>query len=707
MRLRVVSTKFAPGNLYPFTEFTNNEADLRYSTIGPSQEAGQVTESVDDLESTLTPEDIEPPRRMPPPRKSPTKGSPYRILCRIKCDVVHPRQNGEDRAHAALMFEDVPHWNPRFDKTSGHLTGFRPIYSLTQWLKADDPISFVVYRTYACSWKPFTPAPLNGSIDMPTICVPDSEARDFNESIEILSSELEESLLSVAKCKVECFTGLRDADSKRDTLSFDSPYLFLYHHRAVLGELSKKGDERLRREVFPLLIYLKERQRGDYKQADNLFAKKMVDAKVLKFLFCPNEVVVTKKNDIEVAFAVRYLHFHADDSVQLVCWAWIYDGSDLKRKSEKLYVAVKAGEVRSILDLNVYPLRFATEELKTKLLARGMRMWTLRTPQLVTYKGMDFLQEKFINEGRCMLDYPTYKIMQREAEAFNQKKDNAPPDYDNFPETVGKNETLSEDAAMLCPPNIHGFLLEEKIWVDLLVDNVYGVTWNKDAFKRPVMSPTTKDLVEALIKTHASASWQQGGLVSGKRLDLIAGKGLGLIMLLHGSPGTGKTLTAGENSCPYRVSGFANLRIRKVPKLVAHVHFLYLGKTWNCVLLLDEADVFLEERSLNDLKRNSLVSAVFLRTLEYYEDILILTSNRVGTFDEAFQSRIHLVLHYPKLTPLFRKKIWQNFFDILSEDKEDVDLLELKEHMDELSETRDEWTRDQEFVDECAPASEL
>lgn len=53
---------------------------------------------------------------------------------------------------------------------------------------------------------------------------------------------------------------------------------------------------------------------------------------------------------------------------------------------------------------------------------------------------------------------------------------------------------------------------------------------------------------------------------------------------------------------------------------------LYLGKTWNCgacnfsdlfqdtitksapVLLLDEADVFLEERSLNDLQRNSLVS---------------------------------------------------------------------------------------------------
>lgn len=52
-----------------------------------------------------------------------------------------------------------------------------------------------------------------------------------------------------------------------------------------------------------------------------------------------------------------------------------------------------------------------------------------------------------------------------------------------------------------------------------------------------------------------------------------------------------------------------------------------LGKIWDCVVLLDEADVF---------QRNALVS-VFLRVLEYNVGIHILTSNRVGTFDEAFQ----------------------------------------------------------------------
>lgn len=34
----------------------------------------------------------------------------------------------------------------------------------------------------------------------------------------------------------------------------------------------------------------------------------------------------------------------------------------------------------------------------------------------------------------------------------------------------------------------------------------------------------------------------------------------------------------------------------------------YLAERWDCVLLLDEADVFLAERTKFDLKRNSLVS---------------------------------------------------------------------------------------------------
>ncbi|KAF2199215.1 hypothetical protein GQ43DRAFT_376793, partial [Delitschia confertaspora ATCC 74209] len=69
--------------------------------------------------------------------------------------------------------------------------------------------------------------------------------------------------------------------------------------------------------------------------------------------------------------------------------------------------------------------------------------------------------------------------------------------------------------------------------------------------------------------------------------------------------------------------------------------------------------------------RNALIS-VFRRVLEYYESILILTNNRVGTFDEAFKSRIQLVLHYPTLGPFQRLRIRENFINRLKSFEDDT-----------------------------------
>ncbi|KAJ0342505.1 hypothetical protein KNSL1_010686 [Colletotrichum chrysophilum] len=90
---------------------------------------------------------------------------------------------------------------------------------------------------------------------------------------------------------------------------------------------------------------------------------------------------------------------------------------------------------------------------------------------------------------------------------------------------------------------------------------------------------------------------------------------------------------------------------------------------WNCVLLLDEADVYLAERNIHDLDRNGIVS-VFLRHLEYYPGILFLTSNREGLIDEAFKSRIHVALRYKSIDAPGTKKIWENILDRIELDNE-------------------------------------
>jgi transcriptional regulator with AAA-type ATPase domain len=62
------------------------------------------------------------------------------------------------------------------------------------------------------------------------------------------------------------------------------------------------------------------------------------------------------------------------------------------------------------------------------------------------------------------------------------------------------------------------------------------VTWNKDAFRRLVVPAETRELIEASVTVH-------GRHLTTAR-DVVAGKGRGLLILLHGGPGTGKTLTA-------------------------------------------------------------------------------------------------------------------------------------------------------------------
>lgn len=199
-----------------------------------------------------------------------------------------------------------------------------------------------------------------------------------------------------------------------------------------------------------------------------------------------------------------------------------------------------------------------------------------------------------------------------------------------------------------------------------MVDRISEVKWNKQAFRSLVIEEDTKELVQALVSNQIAE--EQG-------TDLIDGKGNGLIMLLHGSPGTGKTYTAEgvaeiAEKPLFRVTcGDIGTKPEDVEKYLESA--LHLGKSWGCVVLLDEADVFLEQRTLTDLDRNALVS-VFLRVLEYYDGILILTSNRVGTFDEAFKSRIQLSLRYENLGKPQRQKIWKTFINRLKEMDKDI-----------------------------------
>ncbi|KAF4966575.1 hypothetical protein FSARC_5817 [Fusarium sarcochroum] len=231
--------------------------------------------------------------------------------------------------------------------------------------------------------------------------------------------------------------------------------------------------------------------------------------------------------------------------------------------------------------------------------------------------------------------------------------------------TEGEDEEITDDLEftdeeyLIASPVVLGFAFSEKQWLELAVSGVNDIQWNEKAWDSLVLEDGTKDLIKALVK---SRKYHAANTID----DVIQGKGKGLVTVLHGPPGTGKTLTAegiGELlKCPLYMASAGELGTDSRFLEAELQKILDICHAWGAILLLDEADVFLEKRNMHDIHRNALVS-IFLRQLEYFQGILFLTTNRVETFDEAFQSRIHIALRYDNLDSKAKRTIFKMFLD--------------------------------------------
>lgn len=130
--------------------------------------------------------------------------------------------------------------------------------------------------------------------------------------------------------------------------------------------------------------------------------------------------------------------------------------------------------------------------------------------------------------------------------------------------------------------------------------------------------------------------------------DFVPGKSGGTTILCQGAPGLGKTLTAEIYSEVvgkplYRVhSGQLGTTAASVGATLSGI--LQRAARWDAILLLDEADVYIRRRD-NDLEHNAIV-AEFLRTLEYFNGLLFMTTNRIDDVDDAILSRCIAKIQY-------------------------------------------------------------
>ncbi|KAJ6576099.1 P-loop containing nucleoside triphosphate hydrolase protein [Mycena vulgaris] len=332
---------------------------------------------------------------------------------------------------------------------------------------------------------------------------------------------------------------------------------------------------------------------------------------------------------------------------------------------------------RKITDLTAYPLKHhpAAERIRQKIIARGRKWSSLHGAHHKQYNGLASRRSERGRlvvrvDGRIMIDRGTFARSEPGYSRSTPRKGLLGLLWDEMEDDEPRRkktnlssvavEDLKEDDLLMATPIVYGFSLTAKRWFEFNVECVTDIEWNDDAFNQLAIDPDRKILIRGLVKSHAGLNEEQS--VD----DFVAGKGGGLIMNLFGPPGVGKTLTVEATSehlrKPLYIVSAGDLGTDPTTLDGALTTIFSLVPVWDAVVLIDEADVFLEERGTADVDRNAMV-AVFLRQLEYFQGILFLTTNRVKQFDAAFQSRIHLSLRYNDLSRVEKEQLWRAFWE--------------------------------------------
>ncbi|KAJ5384477.1 hypothetical protein N7517_002388 [Penicillium concentricum] len=382
----------------------------------------------------------------------------------------------------------------------------------------------------------------------------------------------------------------------------------------------------------------------------------------------------------------------------LSVWGLDFNGLRLGRRAKTFEIAEFEGE-KAIKQLPVKPIRHMEQDDgdEEALTERGKSYYQIirQAPVHLQYKGALSGNNLLQYSGKIMIDPTNYPAKPRLssnshlrmlgtaapsspssldkrdiASDFEEPKDmGGGPLYSKFNDVVLSEEIQPGDEEMylLMPSKIRGFALGKNQWAEFDISGVYALDPMSAPFGSLAIGDTELHLIRALGLTDFTLDRDDTF-----RNDFVQGKGLNQVILLHGPPGVGKTLTveclAEELGRPLLNLTVADIGTKESEMEHRLAGWLDLAQRWNAIVLIDEADIYLARRERNELQRSALVTA-FLRTLEYFIGLMFLTTNQPGFIDDAFNSRFHLIIEYPRLNEEQRTTIWQSFLHKLHRDQ--------------------------------------
>ncbi|KAI1204853.1 uncharacterized protein F4807DRAFT_314289 [Annulohypoxylon truncatum] len=467
-----------------------------------------------------------------------------------------------------------------------------------------------------------------------------------------------------------------------------------------------------------------------FKSRDKLKEGEMITFDCLWVLFPKGTEILAKPflNEHQIFFIQSVTMPDLDDAepvFSVVAYSYDWDGSRFNRVPYSMEIPYFQ-DMKKISELTFYPLKYhvdtepngrnGTKSLRERLIARGKRYFEYCTAtqgkQTFQYDGyayyhrnsglfrssdkVDDESDSFTTDiysskesangnspskshikGVVVVDFKSYfqyqspsaatlgdlsRGVQLECSCSECKKKYEEIYRYSWDKREPKKELFKDEHYMLFPPRVLGYSLDQKQWVQVQVNSLRspGKANQVNFHEKLQLKQEYKDIISKSVIAHGENNI----------MDHIPGKGKGLVILLWGVPGVGKTLTAESVASlagkPLFSVGVSDIGLEG-SKVETNLQKVFdLAGLWKAVLLFDEADVFLEARDTHraDIQRNTIVS-VLLRSLEYYDGILILTTNRLKSFDLAVQSRIHIAVEYNDLNQDQKQQIFMEFLNQL------------------------------------------
>jgi hypothetical protein len=377
-----------------------------------------------------------------------------------------------------------------------------------------------------------------------------------------------------------------------DRLVFSAPFHPFVHRWTRLVGLLEKDDfeEDIAREHLQLFRdVLYEELKNAIAAKLDLVKNGVITFEFLWTIFEPQTLVYSVSDGKECVFKLASSNTGTDqrrgmDFHQLQTYSVDWDGTKFGQHHTQLRNYEFAGTT-AITSLEAYPLNFHPDKqrLIQRLVLRGKLFERLAGYHYKAYRGVALgygrcgmirhniesriiidcdAHNRFLPNNAVFFSYlnkPNGKANrtvldnegdgddddeEEEDEENTWESDNAESDEDSdFPVTPNsddackvKHRPLTAEELLIAVPYVRGYAIKSKKWLWFYVDQVEEIDFAKNAFSALVLPKEQKSLIRAFVESQVKYKDDFD--------DVIAGKGRGMIMLLAGPPGVGKTLTA-------------------------------------------------------------------------------------------------------------------------------------------------------------------